>query len=119
MVVSSPDLETLYKILAEYAKKSEFGDYTLNSERDDIVSRLGRLEKKYEGTAAKIEKWEPEWGANIQYLMDTMPNKADRSELEDAMERMKKIIGSMSGNSDAVAAAFDSSDLKEAVKKLQ
>lgn len=119
MVVSSPDLETLYKILSEYAKKSEFGDYTLKSERDDIVSRLNKLEKRYEVTAAKIEKWEPEWGANIQYLMDTMPTKADKSELEEALERMKQIIGSLSGNSNAVAAAFDASDLKEAVKKLQ
>jgi len=119
MVVSSPDLETLYKILSEYAKKSEFGDYTLKSERDDIVSRLNRLEKRYEVTAGKIEKWEPEWGANIQYLMDTMPTKADKSELEAALERMRQIIGSLSGNDNAVAAAFDSSDLKDAVKKLQ
>jgi hypothetical protein len=118
MVVSSPDLETLYKILSEYAKKSEFGDYTLKSERDDIVSRLNRLEKRYEVTAGKIERWEPEWGANIQYLMETMPTKADKSELEDALERMKQIIGSLSGNENAVAAAFDSSDLKDAVKKL-
>jgi phage shock protein A len=119
MVVSSPDLETLYKILSEYAKKSEFGDYTLKSERDDIISRVNRLEKKFEATSAKIERWEPEWGANIQYLMDTMPTKADRSELEEALERMKQIISSLSGNSNAVAAAFDSSDLKDAVKKLQ
>jgi hypothetical protein len=88
MVVSSPDLETLYKILSEYAKKSEFGDYTLKSERDDIVSRLNRLEKKLDTNVARIDKWEPEWG-NIQYLMDTMPTKADKSDLEEALERIK------------------------------
>jgi chromosome segregation ATPase len=118
MVVSSPDLETLYKILSEYAKKSEFGDYTLKSERDDIVNRLARLEKKVETNVARIDKWEPEW-TNIQYLMDTMPTKADKSELEEAIERIKSIIGSLSGNSDAVTAAFDSSELKDAIKKLQ
>ena len=32
---------------------------------------------------------------------------------------MKKIISSLSGNSNAVDAAFDSSDLKDAVKRLQ
>lgn len=45
MVVTSPDLESLYKILAEYAKKSEFGDYTLKSDRDDILRRVMKLEK--------------------------------------------------------------------------
>ena len=48
LVVSSPDLESLYKILGEYAKKSEFGDYTHHTDRDDIIGRLNRLEKRQE-----------------------------------------------------------------------
>lgn len=48
LVVSSPDLESLYKILGEYAKKSEFGDYTHKTDRDDILGRLNRMEKRLE-----------------------------------------------------------------------
>jgi len=65
MVVSSPDLETLYKILADYAKKSEFNNYTLNSERDDILGRIKRMEKKIEEHGGKIEKWEPKWSKTL------------------------------------------------------
>lgn len=123
MVVSSPDLDSLYKILSDYAKKSEFGDYTLKSDRDDIMKRVAKLEKKVEENDNKIEKWEPHWEKLVsesKYLMDTMPTKADRSELEEAIARIKSIIANLNpGNGDAVSAAFDYSELKEAVKKLQ
>ena len=72
MVVSTPDLETLYRILSEYAKRSEFEDYTLKSDRDDILKRVSRLEKKVDDTTDKMIRWEPEWEkmqANIEYLM--------------------------------------------------
>jgi hypothetical protein len=77
MVVTTPDLDTLYKILAEYAKKAEFDDYTLKSDRDDILKRVAKLEKRCENNTDKIIKWEPEWEkmqANIEYLMQ---NKID------------------------------------------
>lgn len=54
MVVSSPDLDSLYKILSEYAKKSEFGDYTLKSDRDDIMRRVQKLEKKVDDQGEKL-----------------------------------------------------------------
>jgi hypothetical protein len=72
MVVSTPDLDTLYKILAEYAKKAEFEDYTLKSDRDDIMKRVAKLEKKMDDHTDSWIKWEPEWEkmqANIEYLM--------------------------------------------------
>lgn len=72
MVVSSPDLESLYKILAEYAKKSEFGDYTLKSDRDDILGRINRMEKRLEDQGEKLLNWEPSWKKmqdDINYLL--------------------------------------------------
>jgi hypothetical protein len=72
LVVNTPDLESLYKILAEYAKKSEFDDYTLKSDRDDILKRVAKIEKRCEDNTDKLIKWEPEWEkmqANIEYLM--------------------------------------------------
>jgi DNA replicative helicase MCM subunit Mcm2 (Cdc46/Mcm family) len=118
MVVTSPDLESLYKILAEYAKKTEFDDYTLKSDRDDILKRMSRLEKRVEDQTDKLIRWEPEWEkmqANIEYLMQ---NKIDQSTLDEAIERLKLIISQMSGGNNVVAA-FDSSELKEAVRRLQ
>lgn len=53
--------------------------------------------------------------ANIEYLMQ---NKVDQQALDDAIERLKNIMSQMNpGN--PVVAAFDSSELKEAVKRLQ
>ena len=72
MVVSSPDMESLYKLLAEYAKKSEFNDYTLKSDRDDILMRVRKIEKKLDETSQTVETWEPSWGkmqTDIDYLM--------------------------------------------------
>ena len=120
MVVSSPDLDSLYKILTEYAKKSEFGDYTLKSDRDDIMRRVARLEKTAEDHTNLLTKWEPSWGKfqeDISMLNDT---KADKSALEDAMERMKNIIAQMNpGSGEALAQVFDSGDLKDAIKRLE
>jgi hypothetical protein len=121
MVVSSPDLESLYKILAEYAKKSEFGDYTLKSDRDDILKRLSKVEKSVHKHEELNEKWEPKWGKmkdDIDYLLDEIKKKVSKEELDSAMDRIKQILGSMSPGSTAVVAAFDSSDLKDAIKKL-
>ena len=62
--MSSPDLESLYKILAEYAKKTEFDDYTLKSDRDDIMKRIQSLEKRVDHQGDKLIKltnWEPQW----------------------------------------------------------
>jgi predicted nuclease with TOPRIM domain len=122
MVVSSPDLESLYKILTEYAKKSEFGDYTLKSDRDDILRRVVKLEKKTEEQQQKVEsleKWEPAWGKLQQDVVRLDDLKADKSALEDAIERMKGIIAQMNpGSTEVIAQAFDSSDLKEAIKRL-
>ncbi len=118
MVVSTPDLDSLYKILAEYAKKSEFDDYTLKSDRDDIMKRVAKLEKRAEEHTDKLIKWEPEWEkmqANIEYLMQ---NKIDQATLDEAIERLKNIISQMSGGNNVVAA-FDQDELKEAVKRLQ
>lgn len=92
MVVTSPDLETLYKILAEYAKKSEFGDYTLKSDRDDILKRLSKVEKKVENHEEFNHSWEPKWGkmrSDIDYLLDEIKNKVSKDELESAMDRIK------------------------------
>ena len=106
MVVTTPDLETLYKILGEYAKRSEFEDYTLKSDRDDIMKRVVKVEKRTEDHTDKLIKWEPEWEkmqANIEYLMQ---NKIDQATLDEAIERIKKIISQMSGGN-SVQAAFD------------
>jgi hypothetical protein len=46
-------------------KKSEFNNYTLNSERDDILGRIKRMEKKIEEQGGKIEKWEPKWSKTL------------------------------------------------------
>jgi peptidoglycan hydrolase CwlO-like protein len=92
MVVSTPDLESLYKVLNEYAKRSEFEDYTLKSDRDDILKRISRMEKRVEDTTDKMIKWEPEWEkmqANIEYLMQ---NKIDQATLDEAIDRLKNII---------------------------
>ena len=118
MVVTTPDLDTLYKILAEYAKKAEFDDYTLKSDRDDILKRVAKLEKRCENNTDKIIKWEPEWEkmqANIEYLMQ---NKIDQATLDEALERIKNIISQMSGGS-GVVAAFDQDEIREAIKRLQ
>jgi septal ring factor EnvC (AmiA/AmiB activator) len=118
MVVTSPDLESLYKILGEYAKRSEFEDYTLKSDRDDILKRISRMEKRVEDTTDKMIKWEPEWEkmqANIEYLMQ---NKIDQATLDEAIDRLKNIISQMSGGN-SVVAAFDQDELREAVKRLQ
>jgi|LauGreDrversion4_2_1035121.scaffolds.fasta_scaffold126225_2 multidrug resistance efflux pump len=118
MVVTTPDLETLYKILGEYAKRSEFDDYTLKSDRDDILKRVAKMEKRLEDNTDKLIKWEPEWEkmqANIEYLMQ---NKIDQATLDDAIERLKNIISQMSGGS-GVVAAFDQDELKEHLKRLQ
>jgi hypothetical protein len=61
MVVTSPDMETLLKMLSEYAKKSEFDDYTLKSDRDDIIKRIAKLEKRTDDHTDRFIKWEPEW----------------------------------------------------------
>jgi len=117
MVVSTPDLESLYKILGEYAKRSEFEDYTLKSDRDDILKRMSRMEKRVEDTTDKMIKWEPEWEkmqANIEYLMQ---NKIDQATLDEAIDRLKNIISQMSGGN-SVVAAFDQDELREAVKRL-
>jgi peptidoglycan hydrolase CwlO-like protein len=92
MVVSTPDLESLYKVLNEYAKRSEFEDYTLKSDRDDILKRISRMEKRVDDTTDKMIKWEPEWEkmqANIEYLMQ---NKIDQATLDEAIDRLKNII---------------------------
>jgi peptidoglycan hydrolase CwlO-like protein len=92
MVVSTPDLESLYKVLNEYAKRSEFEDYTLKSDRDDILKRISRMEKRVDDTTDKMIKWEPEWEkmqANIEYLMQ---NKIDHATLDEAIDRLKNII---------------------------
>jgi DNA repair exonuclease SbcCD ATPase subunit len=118
MVVTSPDLESLYKILGEYAKRTEFEDYTLKSDRDDILKRISRMEKRVEDTTDKMIKWEPEWEkmqANIEYLMQ---NKIDQATLDEAIDRLKNIISQMSGGN-SVVAAFDQDELREAVKRLQ
>ena len=118
MVVTSPDLESLYKILGEYAKRSEFEDYTLKSDRDDILKRISRMEKRVEDTTDKMIKWEPEWEkmqANIEYLMQ---NQIDQATLDEAIDRLKNIISQMSGGN-SVVAAFDQDELREAVKRLQ
>lgn len=118
MVVTSPDLETLYKILGEYAKRTEFEDYTLKSDRDDILKRMSRMEKRVEDTTDKMIKWEPEWEkmqANIEFLMH---NKIDQATLDEAIDRLKNIISQMSGGN-SVVAAFDQDELREAVKRLQ
>ena len=118
MVVSTPDLDSLYKILNEYAKRSEFEDYTLKSDRDDILKRISRMEKRVEDTTDKMIKWEPEWEkmqANIEYLMQ---NKIDQATLDEAIDRLKNIISQMSGGN-SVVAAFDQDELREAVKRLQ
>lgn len=49
------------------------------------------------------------------YLKDI---KADKSDLESAFERMKKLLSSMSPGNSSVAAVFDSDDLKESIRKL-
>ena len=118
MVVSTPDLDSLYKILNEYAKRSEFEDYTLKSDRDDILKRISRMEKRVEDTTDKMIKWEPDWEkmqANIEYLMQ---NKIDQATLDEAIDRLKNIISQMSGGN-SVVAAFDQDELREAVKRLQ
>ena len=92
MVVSTPDLESLYKVLNEYAKRSEFEDYTLKSDRDDILKRISRMEKRVDDTTDKMIKSEPEWEkmqANIEYLMQ---NKIDQATLDEAIDRLKNII---------------------------
>ena len=118
MVVSTPDLDGLYKILKEYAKRSEFEDYTLKSDRDDILKRVAKMEKRLEDNTDKLIKWEPEWEkmqANIEYLMQ---KKIDQATLDDAIDRLKNIISQMSGGG-GVVAAFDQDELKEAVRRLQ
>jgi len=92
MVVSTPDLDGLYKILKEYAKRYEFEDYTLKSDRDDILKLVAKMEKRLEDNTDKLIKWEPEWEkmqANIEYLMQ---NKIDQATLDDAIDRLKNII---------------------------
>lgn len=61
MVVTSPDMDTLLKMLSAYAKKSEFDDYTLKSDRDDIIARISKLEKRTDDHTDRFIKWEPEW----------------------------------------------------------
>jgi len=118
MVVTSPDMETLLKMLSEYAKKSEFDDYTLKSDRDDILKRVAKLEKRTDDHTDKLIKWEPEWQKMLTAIDDLRFTKADKSDLDDAIARMKQIIAQMNPGSNVVAA-FDSSDLKDAVKRLQ
>ncbi len=48
-------------MLSEYAKKSEFDDYTLKSDRDDIIKRIAKLEKRTDDHTDRFIKWEPEW----------------------------------------------------------
>jgi hypothetical protein len=116
MVVSSPDMETLLKILSEYAKKSEFDDYTLKSDRDDIMKRVAKLEKRADDHTDKFIKWEPDWGKMMTAIDELKIIKADKSDLDDAIARMKEIISQMNPGSNVVA--FDSTDLKDAVKRL-
>ena len=50
--------------------------------------------------------------------MDSLSHKVDQQSLDDAIEKLKVIISSMSGG-ESVAVAFDNSDIKDAIKKLQ
>lgn len=118
MVVSSPDMETLLKMLSQYAKKSEFDDYTLKSDRDDIIQRINKLEKRTDDHTDRFIKWEPEWHRLQTQIDDLKETKANKSDLDDAINRMKEIISQMNPGSNVVAA-FDSSDLKDAIKRLQ
>ncbi len=117
MVVTSPDMDTLLKMLSEYAKKSEFDDYTLKSDRDDIYKRISKLEKRTDDHTDKFIHWEPEWVKLQAQIDDLKFTKADKADLEDAINRMKEIIAQMSPGTN-IAAAFDSSDIKDAVKRL-
>lgn len=118
MVVSSPDMDTLLRMLSEYAKKSEFDDYTLKSDWDDILTRISKLEKRTDNHTDKLIHWEPEWLKMQTQIEDLSLNKANKSDLEDAINRMKEIISQMSPGTN-LTAAFDSSDIKDAVKRLQ
>lgn len=69
-----------------------------------------------------MDRWEPEWShmqSDIRYLMDSLSAKVDRSEFDNSIDRLKQIIQSMTPGNSNVTAAFDSTDLKEAVRKLQ
>jgi flagellar motility protein MotE (MotC chaperone) len=112
---SSFDLESIQKLLADYAKKSDLKDYCLRSESEDLSRRLGQLE-------ARVDRWEPDWSQmkeDIRYLMDSLYSKVERNEFDISIDRLKQIIQSMSPGNANVTAAFDSTDLKEAVLKLQ
>ena len=92
MVVTSPDMDTLLKMLSEYAKKSEFDDYTLKSDRDDIITRISKLEKRTDDHTDRFIKWEPEWH-RLQTQIDTLKEtKANKSDLDDAINRMKDCL---------------------------
>lgn len=105
-------------MLSEYAKKSEFDDYTLKSDRDDIIKRIAKLEKRTDDHTDRFIKWEPEWQRLQTQIDDLREIKANKSDLDDAINRMKKIISQMNPGSNVVAA-FDASDIEDAVKRLQ
>ena len=127
-------MEELNKLLQAYAKADDLSLYTLISpDHENVLDRLKKLERDVSEHDSLFSKWQPEWSkiAQLPKIRDDIESlketKADRSELEAAMDRMKKLISSIGGSADggshggasnAMAAAFDNDELKEQVKKL-